>query len=122
MENIIRFHVVLDTGRSDNAPATTQVFEVRGYLVLAVSIGEEALDVVGLDANITHCMSGSSRQFFADAPNGNVRTTSEGRPLDQNPAMARMPGAAVPTEMLEKQQLLSRDLYAEPGHESRRAR
>jgi len=55
---------------------TTQIPKTRGYLVIAVSIGEEAVDNIALVVNISLALSGSSRQFFT--------------------------GAATPTEAIEK--------------------
>jgi len=54
------------------------------------------------------------RLLYRDAPIGIYRTSSDGRVLEANPAMARMLGLQTPEEIGSAYPALGRDLYVDP--------
>jgi two-component system, cell cycle sensor histidine kinase and response regulator CckA len=55
------------------------------------------------------------RSLFENATEGIFQTTTDGRYLSVNPALARMCGFASPSEMISTVQDLGRELYADPN-------
>ena len=55
------------------------------------------------------------RSLFENATEGIFQTTTDGRYLSVNPALARMCGFASPAEMILSVQDLGTEIYAEPG-------
>jgi two-component system cell cycle sensor histidine kinase/response regulator CckA len=55
------------------------------------------------------------RSLFENATEGIFQTTTDGRYLSVNPALARMCGFASPSEMISKVENLGKEIYADPS-------
>ena len=104
--------------RSDGSLADVQILGVP------ISVDGKLIGSFGMYEDITERRRAEQaqreaeerfRSLFENATEGIFQTTTDGRYLSVNPALARMCGFASPSEMISTVQDLGRELYADPN-------